>query len=137
VETNWLASARARLGLAYGCFLLYGTGGAAFGEVDVTANDTASSTFFYLNFPLFGQTNVNKSRDQDTRVGWTGGGGLEWMLRHSLSLGLEYRHTDLGSESHHFESRQAIIFPSHMDVDFQNDQVTFKVNFLFHEFLHR
>ena len=30
--------------------------------------------------------------------GWTGGGGLEQQLGAHLSLGLEYRHSDLGAK---------------------------------------
>lgn len=79
---NWLASARARLGYAAGNTLLYVTGGAAFGEVEVT-KATAPNV---VPFAVY----------TDTLTGWTVGAGVEHMFAPNWTGRLEYRYTDLG-----------------------------------------
>lgn len=133
VETNWLGSARGRVGFAAGCFLIYGTGGAAFTSIDARAYDTATSTFFIGNTTFGTDFDANNARDHDRRVGWTAGGGVEWMARRWLSVGVEYRHADFGSDKHHFESNTAgAVRPGDMDIALENDQVTFRINWLLH-----
>ena len=129
LETNWLVSGRARLGLAFGCFLLYGPGGVAAAEVDVWANDQATSTAFIFGNPFFNQTNNHKSKDQDTRVGWTAGGGIEWMFFHSLTVGAEFRHSDFGGDTADFHS-SGLVLPGRMHVDLDSNQATFRVNII-------
>jgi outer membrane immunogenic protein len=82
---NWLASARARLGYAAGSTLLYVTGGAAFGEVEIT-KATAPGV---VPFAVY----------TDTRTGWTVGAGVEHMFAPNWTGRLEYRYTDLGRTS--------------------------------------
>jgi outer membrane immunogenic protein len=77
---SWLATARARLGIAANAWLLYITGGGAFGDVQMGV--TGPVTFA-------GQA-VNRS-------GWTVGGGTEYGLAPGWSLKAEYLHVDLGS----------------------------------------
>ena len=60
-----LASARLRAGLAFDRFLIYGTGGAGF---------------------IF--------EEDDEEVGWTAGGGGEFLLTDNVTLGAEYLHYD-------------------------------------------
>jgi outer membrane immunogenic protein len=75
--------------------LLYGTGGVAFGNV--------SGAFSYLAHEIDGCrlcSAVNGGGSwSDTRVGWTGGGGVETIIATGLTLRLEYRYTDLGEYS--------------------------------------
>jgi outer membrane immunogenic protein len=71
-----------RLGYAVGNFLPYVTGGFATGSVN-----------FREVFPggvaaAWGDTRAN---------GWFAGGGLDWKLARNVVVGVEYRHTDLGS----------------------------------------
>lgn len=132
-ETNWLGSARGRVGFAAGCFMVYGTGGVAFTSIDARAYDTANSSLFFNGVFIFNQTDANNARDHDRRVGWTAGGGIEYMVRRWLSLGVEYRHADFGSDKHHFESSTGgNVQPADMNIDLENDQVTFRVNWLLH-----
>ena len=67
-KTDYVASARGRLGLAFGNSLIYGTGGAAFLQSD----DGAHFDKYF-----------------DLTTGWVAGGGLEHKLAPNLSLGLE------------------------------------------------
>jgi outer membrane immunogenic protein len=82
---NWLASARARLGYAAGNTLLYVTGGAAFGDVEVTKAIVPGAVPF--------------ARYTETLTGWTAGAGVEHMFAPNWTGRLEYRYTDLGETS--------------------------------------
>lgn len=76
---------RLRLGYALDRVLLYAAGGVAFGDVKTTYYTQAPST------PYLSATTQ--------RVGWTIGGGLEYAITESILGRVEYRYTDLGSES--------------------------------------
>ena len=63
-NNNWLATVRGRAGYAFDRVLVYGTAGAAFGDVRANfSNDPVSST---------------------TEPGWTVGAGVEFALRREL-----------------------------------------------------
>lgn len=66
---DYLASARGRLGYAFGRTLLYGTGGVAFAGFD--------------------EVGINEEE-----TGWVAGGGLEAKVKENLSLGLEALYYD-------------------------------------------
>jgi len=73
--------------------LVYGTGGLAYGGVD------SSVTIFQQNLPAdstFGAPFSSIGRFSNTRVGWTAGGGLEWLFAPNWSLKVEYLYYDLG-----------------------------------------
>lgn len=74
------ASVRGRLGVAWDRALIYGTGGAAFGNFrNQYATGGALDTLW------------------NTRVGWTVGGGIEYALDNNWSIRAEYRYTDYPS----------------------------------------
>lgn len=79
VRNDWLATLRGRVGYAYGRFLPYITGGAAFGDIKLTPTGFPGST-------------VDK-------VGWTLGGGVEMAISGPWSAKLEYLYVDLGDAS--------------------------------------
>jgi outer membrane immunogenic protein len=77
-KNTWLGTTRARLGMplgAGGAWLPYVTGGVAYGEVKVS------------------DTGISRS---STQVGWTVGGGAEYMFAPAWSARLEYLYVDLG-----------------------------------------
>jgi outer membrane immunogenic protein len=76
---DWLTTVRGRVGFAMDSFLIYGTGGAAIGEVSF---DPAGPV----------------GEDSDTRIGWTAGGGVEAALTDNISVKAEYLYVDLGEE---------------------------------------
>ena len=82
-ETNvtWFGTTRGRLGLAWDRFLVYGTGGVAYGFVHSRIDNTA---------PLFDDGGK-------TRVGWTAGGGVEYAFTNNWSAKVEYLHIDFGT----------------------------------------
>jgi outer membrane immunogenic protein len=84
-DTNieWLATARARLGLAAGNALIYATGGAAFAEVNSSLDVVGEG------YSAWGHKN-------EIKTGWTVGGGVEWMFAQNWTLKAEYLYINLG-----------------------------------------
>lgn len=93
---SWLGTVRGRLGyLVTPTLLVYGTGGLAYGgytaSMQLTQNwmDTSGAG---LNFLNYGASNYS-----NTMVGYTVGGGAEWMFMTNWSAKVEYLYYDLGS----------------------------------------
>jgi outer membrane immunogenic protein len=79
VKLPWFATVRGRIGYAgWGNLMPYITGGAAFAKMEVDS-------------PV--------GNDNDTRVGWTAGAGLEYAMWSNWSVKVEYLYADLGSFS--------------------------------------
>jgi outer membrane immunogenic protein len=76
---TYFGTVRGRLGYAPANWLIYATGGFAYGgiEHDVTFNGVTAST-------------------SKTRTGWTVGGGVEWMFMPRWSAKVEYLYLDTG-----------------------------------------
>ena len=90
---DYLGTVRGRLGfLATPTFLLYGTGGLAYGQVNSAINITQS----HAGANTFGSTTGIFSQN---RAGWTAGGGGEWLFAPNWSAKFEYLYYDLGNES--------------------------------------
>ena len=66
--------------------LFYGTGGLAYGRVELNSSISASPLF------LSAQTS-------SVKVGWVAGGGIEYMWRPDLILNIGYQYVDLGTVS--------------------------------------
>jgi outer membrane immunogenic protein len=85
-STDWILTARPRVGWALDRWLLYLTGGIA-----------ASHSEFEQNFsePPF-TPNPGKAETSKTRVGWTAGSGLEFAFARSWSARVEYLYARFG-----------------------------------------
>jgi len=137
-EVNWQASVRGRLGYANGRFLLYGTGGVAFADVSVSARDTVTSHVFDSETGIGGteepggvQIHRVSGHDDGTLVGWTAGAGAEYALCPLVSLGIEYRHNDFGSETFHDRSSSKYVSAGNTRLDqLSGDQATVRINIL-------
>jgi outer membrane immunogenic protein len=81
---EYFGTLRGRLGWAAGPVLFYGTGGLAYGNVDT------SSVINGVGVPLGAQTN-------DLRIGWAGGGGIEYKYSPNVIFSLNYLYVDLGN----------------------------------------
>lgn len=93
LESDWLMTARARLGITLSPTLLaYVTGGLAVADMAVTNSFT---TTFGGGFNEIRGGSSNSS----TKLGWTVGGGLELALNRNWSIKGEYLYVDLGSTS--------------------------------------
>ena len=93
---DWFGTARARIGFtlpAYSNFLIYGTGGFAYGYI----NETNSKAMLVSN-PV-GNGASGTSTYGNTKSGWAAGGGIEWSPQTfpAWSAKIEYLYTDLGS----------------------------------------
>jgi outer membrane immunogenic protein len=78
-RSDWLGTARVRVGYAFDQLLVYVTGGGAFGNV---------------------QTRLNGLGEQNTvEFGWTAGAGLEYAISNMWTARLEYLYVDLANAS--------------------------------------
>jgi iron complex outermembrane receptor protein len=78
-KNSWLATVRGRAGYAFDRFLVYGTGGAAFGNIQANFSTHPVTT--------------------STEAGWAAGGGVEYALGAGWSAKAEYLFVDLGNGS--------------------------------------
>lgn len=95
---DWMGTLRGRLGMfLHPDILAYATAGLAYGE-------TTSSTFVDQQWSgalLSGfKTSGSMGIDNRLMVGWTAGGGLEWMFSPNMSVKAEYLWYNLGSANY-------------------------------------
>ena len=95
---SWLGTVRGRLGyLVMPTLVVYGTGGLAYGayssntQLSQNWNDISGGGHNYFNY--------GASSSSTTMVGWTAGGGAEWMFMPNWSVKAEYLYYDLGNMS--------------------------------------
>ncbi len=91
-KVDWYGTVRGRLGWASGPLLLYGTGGLAYGKVELNSD-------FNVAFPPLGTPGALSSQTSPVKTGWVAGGGLEYKVLPNLALNLEYQYVDLGTVS--------------------------------------
>ncbi len=94
-RTKWFITTRARFGfLAAPTLLIYGTGGAAFGDVET--NLTQSCLVLGCGARSTALTLLSLRTD-DIKSGWAAGAGVEWMFAPNWTLRGEWLHIDLGT----------------------------------------
>lgn len=76
----WFATARGRIGYAFGPWMLYATGGAGWVNYKLSASGFGVSV-----------------SDNATKAAWTLGGGVEWMFAPRWSIKAEYLYLDTGT----------------------------------------
>lgn len=86
-KLDWLATIRPRLGFVSDRFVVYATGGLAWGQT------TSSINASYEGTEILGESVVND------RFGWTVGAGIEYALTDDITFKTEYLYTDLGSQN--------------------------------------
>lgn len=90
----WFGTARLRLGvLPSDRWLVYVTGGLAFGEID--------STLTVTNTVGAAAATVSASNNT-TQAGWTIGGGVEWFVAQHWTAKAEYLYMDFGTINNAF-----------------------------------
>jgi outer membrane immunogenic protein len=93
-EIKWLGTVRGKVGIAPNNWLVYGTGGLAYGKVSSNVVlDCAHSANPCGPPTVFGGT------ASPTRIGWTVGGGFEYGFLPNWTVGAEYLYFDLGEIS--------------------------------------
>jgi outer membrane immunogenic protein len=89
--SHWYATATGRVGYAANDILFYVKGGAAWMRVTYTEAPAAGG--------IMSMQSIN-----DTRTGWTVGGGIEYGLNENLSLKVEYDFYDFGTKNYGFNN---------------------------------
>ncbi len=87
VKSDWLFTARPRLGFAGGQWLVYATGGLAVADIKYAQTNN------YIG--VVTETGTIST----TKAGWTVGGGVEAMVAPNWSVKAEYLYVDFGTTS--------------------------------------
>lgn len=117
---RYLGTVRGRIGfLATPTFLIYGSGGLAYGGVSATATVFQSGTNGFVGF--------GGGRISNAQVGWTAGGGVEWMFLPNWSAKVEYLYYDLGTVTSTFPLNAVTPVPPAVGV-YAASQNKFRVN---------
>jgi outer membrane immunogenic protein len=104
-KIDWFGTVRGRLGvLITDQVLLYGTGGLAYGRVELSGNTNVNGTLTFppasVQFP-FSTPGATVFSESKTNVGFAVGGGIEGKCSYWLPTGwtwkAEYLYVDLGS----------------------------------------
>ena len=82
---DWYGTVRGRAGWSSGPFLLYGTGGLAYGRQDLSSTLTAGA----IGLATGAQT-------LSDRAGWVAGTGISYLWTPNVALNVEYQYVDLG-----------------------------------------
>ena len=116
-ELDYVGTARARVGYAFGRLLTYAHGGLAYAG--------AESRIVTPIAPLAPQTTFNK-----TKVGYTAGAGMEYAITDGITVQGQYAFTDLGNDTY-YAIPVALGGPGTVadDVDFHT--INFAINFRF------
>jgi outer membrane immunogenic protein len=92
---DWFGTVRGRIGfLANPQWLLYATGGLAYGQTKISFNELDVTSGCIPNATICAD-----GSSSSVRAGWTAGGGVEAMLAPNWSFKLEYLYVDLGRRS--------------------------------------
>lgn len=83
-KVDWYGTVRGRAGWAFDKFLVYGTGGLAYGDVKLSSLYTSNGT-------------TTTGSVSQVRAGWVLGAGIDYMLQRNLFLNLGYQYVDLGT----------------------------------------
>jgi outer membrane immunogenic protein len=95
-KLDYFGTLRGRYGYLFTpSLLVYGTGGFAWGGTSTSVGFVASDA---LGFP----TVYGSSRLSTTSVGWTAGGGLEWMFAPNWTAKVEYLYYELSKQTSSF-----------------------------------
>lgn len=103
-SVDYLGTVRGKIGyLVTPTLQVYGTGGLAYGGV--TLNSFAWQTNLDANTK---DISPGSNSVSGTNIGWTAGGGVEWMFAPSWSVKAEYLYYDLGNKNFAAGARAAV-----------------------------
>jgi outer membrane immunogenic protein len=124
---DWLGTLRARAGFAADQFLIYATGGLAFGGTD------SSTSFAYFDNATF--TNPStlawSGNSSDTGFGWTVGAGVEYAFTSNWTAKLEYLYYDLGDNTYTLTDINGAGFTANIKQEYTGNIVRAGVNYKF------
>jgi outer membrane immunogenic protein len=85
---SWFGTVRGKLGWAFCNWMIYGTGGYAYGNIQTSAHVGFSDPTF---------ADAYSGSNTTTQSGWTAGAGIAYMFNYNWSVGLEYLYLDLNN----------------------------------------
>jgi len=106
-QLKWFGTVRARLGFVIDRFMIFGTGGLAYGRTDAAARISQLGGGGATAFGGFGGTSLLCQADavclagsgSQTSIGRAAGFGFEWALWQNMTFKAEYLHIDLGDQT--------------------------------------
>jgi len=97
-KVEWFGTVRARIGYTpINRFLVYATGGLAYGSVKSSTTTASITTVPYYNIK---HSEYSYGSRSSTRVGWALGAGWEYAITNNLTMRGEYLYVDLGKKSY-------------------------------------
>ncbi|ASP33980.1 outer membrane protein [Labrenzia sp. VG12] len=102
-KSDWNSNIRARVGYSFDRYLVYGAGGLALADLEVSAAG---------------------DKDSKTALGWTVGAGGEAAITNNISARLEYVYQDFGSQDFNLNG-------TGVSSDFNNSQVRLGLGYKF------
>jgi outer membrane immunogenic protein len=114
-RNNWLSTVRGRLGYAADRFLVYVTGGGAFGNVEAGLSGGGIGTTDYQN---------------NTEIGWTAGAGVEVAFAQNWTGRIEYLYVDLSNGTCNVGGSCGFEPPGVFPFITPNDSVRFSANII-------
>jgi outer membrane immunogenic protein len=100
---SWFGTVRGRLGITFDRWLVYSTGGLAYGRVTNSGSATVTGYFCPINPPpTLTACPLSSWSGSSINAGWTVGGGIEAALSNSWSVKAEYLYVDLGTVNTNF-----------------------------------
>jgi outer membrane immunogenic protein len=130
---DWVATAAVRLGIAVGQtgnWLLYVKGGAAFADSGFDMRRRSDCAFAFCS----ATNDFFFNDDDDVRVGWMVGAGIEWGAWGNWSWKLEWNFMDFGNDDRNFDHFVASCecrLRHRFDFDTQVNVVKFGLNYRF------
>jgi outer membrane immunogenic protein len=133
---QYLGTVRGRLGYLFTpSFFIFGSGGLSYGGVSAALDVIQGRENANQRGGLFGLGAGNSS---NTHVGWTAGGGIEYMFTSNWSAKVEYLYYDLGNRKINADyrlfstnSRPLYLFTSQANIRFNGNIVRAGVNYHF------
>ncbi len=133
-DTDWLGSARGRLGFIQDFLMVYATGGVAFAHVA-----KVQTSFVEVNSSIIVPANtvsIVTTLDSHSKIytGWTIGAGGEWAINRAWSVAAEYRFSDFGYQTYDAGIANAAFASSprlSANMKLTIDQVTIRLNYRF------
>jgi outer membrane immunogenic protein len=129
LEIDYLASVRARAGFAFNRFMVYGTGGVAFTDIESHARGEAFDRDGQAVDGFFD----NEEDDDDTQVGYTLGAGVETAFTDNVTARIEYLYYNFEEDDDSGDREGAFRLSGVDEVEIHTVRagVTFKFNGLF------
>jgi outer membrane immunogenic protein len=95
-EVDWYGTVRGRLGIARDRWLVYGSGGLAYGEVKVS---TTSNPFLLITAADVAAGTTVAATTTHTKTGWAAGAGAAYAWSDTVSLFAEWTRINLGGDT--------------------------------------